>query len=448
MAGEWPVMSIAECASAEPYSTQIGPFGNALMADEYTKSGVPVLRGVNVNRGRFHDDDFVFIDDEAADRLDKFESYPGDVLLVHKGTLGQIGLMPIRRRYQRYIMGNSMMRVRCDPAKLLPEYLYYWLSSAAGRHYLFSRISQVGVPQIQTPLTTLRQATLPVPPVDEQHGITHILSTLDQKIELNGRMNETLEAMARALFTSWFVDFDPVRAMAGGSDAGLPEPIAELFPDRFESSELGQIPERWSAQPFSDTVEIFGGGTPKTSVAAYWNGAIPWFSVVDAPTGSDVWVVDTRKKVTRQGVENSSARILPVGTTVVSARGTVGRIALVGVPMAMNQSCYGLRGKSGTDGTFTYFATRQLVSILQQRAHGSVFDTITRGTLAGIPVVAPPPQLVDAFERQAGPLLERVRANVLESRTLASLRETLVPKLLSGELRIAQGERALEGTPV
>ncbi len=138
MAVEWRTLTVAECASAEPYSTQIGPFGKALMADEYTPSGVPVLRGVNVNRGRFHDDDFVFVDAATADRLAKFESFPGDVLLVHKGTLGQIGLMPARRKYPRYIMGNSMIRVRCDPGKLLPEYLYYWMSSAEGQHYFFS----------------------------------------------------------------------------------------------------------------------------------------------------------------------------------------------------------------------------------------------------------------------------------------------------------------------
>ena len=143
MASEWPLKTIAECASSEAYSTQIGPFGKALMASEYTESGVPVLRGVNVNRGRFHDDDFVFVDHETADRLNKFESHPGDVLLVHKGTLGQIGLMPRKRKYPRYILGNSMMRVRCDPKKLLPDYLYYWLSSAEGQHYLFSRVSQL-----------------------------------------------------------------------------------------------------------------------------------------------------------------------------------------------------------------------------------------------------------------------------------------------------------------
>jgi len=275
-----------------------------------------------------------------------------------------------------------------------------------------------------------------VPPLDEQRAIAHILGTLDDKIELNRRTNETLEATARALFKSWFVDFDPVRAKADGRDPGLPKPLANLFPARLVDSELGEIPEGWGVQSFADTVEIIGGGTPKTSVAEYWDGDIPWFSVADAPTVSDVWVVDTEKKITRAGVENSSTRILPVGTTIVSARGTVGKIALVGVPMAMNQSCYGLRGTSGAQGLFGYFGTRELIATLQQRTHGSVFDTIIRDTLAGVAVVVPPTGLVDAFEARVGASVQRIRASLLQSRALATLRDTLLPELISGDLRV------------
>src|SRR5271165_5320617 len=190
-----------------------------------------------------------------------------------------------------------MMRVKCDPTKLLPEFLYYWLSSAEGQHYLFSRVSQVGVPQLQTPLTTLRQAALNVPPLEEQRVIIHILGTLDDKIELNRRMNETLEGMAQAVFQSWFVDFYPVRAKAKGHETGLPKQIADLFPDSFETGELA-IPKAWTQAHFADTVQIIGGGTPKTSIAEYWNGDIPWFSVVDAPLDTEIWVVDTEKKIT------------------------------------------------------------------------------------------------------------------------------------------------------
>lgn len=448
MAGEWPLKTIAECASSEAYSTQIGPFGKALMASEYTKSGVPVLRGVNVNHGRFHDDDFVFVDYETADRLNKFESHPGDVLLVHKGTLGQIGLMPKKRKHSRYIMGNSMMRVKSDPKKLLPDYLYYWLSSAEGQHYLFSRVSQVGVPQLQTPLTTLRQATLPVPSLPEQQAIVQILSTLDDKIELNRRMNETLEEMARAIFKSWFVDFDPVRAKTEGRDPGLPKHIADLFPDRFEDSELGETPAGWKVRSFAETVNILGGGTPKTSVPEYWGGEISWYSVVDAPRDADVFVIDTEKKTTQAGIENSSTRMLPTGTSIISARGTVGRVALVGTPMAMNQSCYGLYDKASEHGYYTYFATRNLVSVLQQRVHGAVFDTITRDTLRGVSVAVPPRKLINAFEVGVASLLNCILINQRQSKLLSGIRDALLPRLISGELRVRDTEWLLgSGVP-
>jgi type I restriction enzyme S subunit len=274
--------------------------------------------------------------------------------------------------------------------------------------------------------------------------VVDLLDMIEEKIELNRRMNVTLEAMARALFKSWFVDFDPVRAKMEGRDPGLPRHIAGLFPNRLVDSELGKIPEAWTVEPFAETVETIGGGTPKTSVEEYWNGDIPWFSVVDAPADSEVWVVNTEKKVTTAGVRNSSTRILPVGTTIISARGTVGRIALVGVPMAMNQSCYGLRSRSGPDGFFTYFSTRELVSRLQQHAHGSVFDTITRETLKRVPVVMPTGELIEAFEKSVGPHLERIRTTLIASRTLTTLRDTLLPKLISGELRTVHAEKILE----
>jgi type I restriction enzyme S subunit len=231
MRPDWPIMTIAECAAHSPYSTQIGPFGKALTPEAYKPSGVPLLRGVNVNSGRFHDDDFVFISDEDANRLSKFESFPGDVLLVHKGTLGRIGLMPRRRKFQRYIMGNSMMRVQCDSSKLLPEYLHYWLRSPAGQHYLLSRVSQVGVPQIQRPLTTLREAALPVPPIREQSAIVGVLGVLDDRIEQNLRTSAALDRLTRAMFRSWFVDFEPAKAKAAGAAAfpSMPQPVFDAL---------------------------------------------------------------------------------------------------------------------------------------------------------------------------------------------------------------------------
>lgn len=284
-----------------------------------------------------------------------------------------------------------------------------------------------------------------LPPIQEQRAIADIVSALDDKIELNRRMNETLEAMARAIFKSWFVDFDPVRAKAEGRDPGLPKAIADLFPDSFEDSELGEIPKGWEVKSFTEIVEVIGGGTPKTSVEEYWGGDIPWYSVVDAPSEADVFVVSTEKTITNHGLNNSSARLLPEGTTIISARGTVGKLALTGVPMAMNQSCYGLRGIDAGPA-FTYFATRSLVSMLKQRSHGSVFDTITRDTLAGMRFISPDKSILDAFERAEDPFMRRIKSNLLESRVLGELRDSLLPKLVSGEIRVQNRESHLEAT--
>ena len=184
---------------------------------------------------------------------------------------------------------------------------------------------------------------------------------------------------------------------------------------------------------------MIGGGTPKTSIAEYWNGDIPWFSVVDAPTITDVFVIETEKHITVAGLNNSSTKLLPVGTTIISARGTVGRLALVGTEMAMNQSCYGLRGKAG-DAYFTYFSTYRLVETLKQRTHGSVFDTITRDTLTGVSVIYPTTADINAFEEVIAPVMERLKENLKQAQTLAQLRDTLLPKLISGQLRLPEAE--------
>jgi len=331
--------------------------------------------------------------------------------------------------------------IRGRPKFTDTNYAYYLTKWNEVQDYAIGQMTGTSGRQ-RVPAESLNHLIVPVPPLPEQRAIAHILGTLDDKIELNRKMNETLEAMARAIFKAWFVDFEPVRAkmegrwQRGQSLPGLPAQLYDLFPDRLVDSELGEIPEGWEISPFAENVEIIGGGTPKTSVAEYWDGEIPWFSVVDAPFSSDLWVMNTEKKITEEGLKNSSTKVLPIGSTIVSARGTVGRIALVGKPMAMNQSCYALRGKTGTQGTFNYYTTRALIEILKQHVHGSVFDTITRDTLAGVKVVVPPGQLAEIFEANVGPFLQQIRTTLLESQTISSIRDKLLPKLISGNLRV------------
>ncbi|WP_461786382.1 restriction endonuclease subunit S [Prosthecobacter sp.] len=219
----------------------------------------------------------------------------------------------------------------------------------------------------------------------------------------------------------------------GRPPAALDPATAALFPASFQDSSLGPISHGWEVCPLSEKIQLLSGGTPKTSEPAYWDGDIPWYSLRDAPSETDVWVIHTGKHITKLGIANSAAQIFPEKTTIISARGTVVKLALTAVPMAMNQSCYGLRGITGYGECFTYYSLREATAQLQQRTHGTVFDTITTETFKTLDCIFPTPQITAAFDKLVEPLLGQIRANLHQSRTLATLRDTLLPKLLSGE---------------
>lgn len=205
---------------------------------------------------------------------------------------------------------SSIIRARPNPKVTDSLFLYYLFNSPYGAYVLLTIRRQVAVSGITG--TDLVELPIPLPPLAEQKAIATILGSLDDKIELNRRMNATLEAMARALFQSWFVDFDPVRAkLDGRKPTGLDPETAALFPDSFQNSPLGQIPHGWEVCPLSQKIQLFSGGTPKTSEPTYWGGDIPWYSVRDVPSETDVWVTHTDKHVTTLGIANSAAQVFP-----------------------------------------------------------------------------------------------------------------------------------------
>lgn len=356
---------------------------------------------------------------------------------------------------------SHLIRVRINNKLACPLFLFYLFKSSIGRSLIWN-ITEQGAGQSGIRGSDLENITFKLPLLKEQKAIAHILGSLDDKIELNRQMNATLEAMAQALFKSWFVDFDPVldnalaagnsipdelqskaaaRLAVGDARKPLPAEIQALFPSSFIlTEEMGWIPEGWEVKALDNIIELIGGGTPKTSIKEYWNGDIPWFSVVDAPSTSDVFVIETEKNITQIGLDKSSAKLLPVGTTIISARGTVGKCAIVGKPMAMNQSCYGIRGKNNFGKIFTYYTVFLSVSNLQKNSHGSVFSTITRDTFKSIKAAFPLFELTQAYDAQSEGLFNRILKNRFQEKSLVNLRDTLLPKLLSGELRIPDAE--------
>ena len=400
--------------------------------DVYLQNGpYTLIRSQNVYNEGFRRNGLASISDRHADELQHVEVSEGDVLLNITGDsvarVCQVApdVLPAR-------VNQHVAIIRPDSTSLDSGYLRYYLVSPKMQALLLSWAGSGGTRNALTK-RMIESLEIPLPPLTKQRTIAHVLGTLDDKIELNRRMNETLEAMARAIFQDWFVDFGPVRAKLEGWKPYLSLDLWSLFPEQLVDSELGEIPEGWEVGVLNDAVELLSGGTPKTSVSDYWDGAIPWYTAKDAPEGSDVFVLDTKRSISQAGVDNSATRILPAKTTLITARGTVGRLACLGVPMAMNQTCYGIRGSHGYPDFFTYWNVRTAVDELQTRTHGTIFDTITRQTFALVEKTLVPTDLTLAFEATVEPIMELILNNLKESHFLAAQRDALLPNLMSGK---------------
>lgn len=273
-----------------------------------------------------------------------------------------------------------------------------------------------------------------VPGVEEQRQIAGMLGALDDKIALNRRMNETLEAMARAIFKSWFVDFDPVRAKSEGRNpAGMDEATAALFPNAFQPSPLGPIPKGWNVTTLADLCSVGRGASPRP-IHDYMNGEVPWLKIADATAAGGPFVFETQEKLKKEGVERS----VPVspGDLVLSNSATCGVPVFVELHGCIHDGWLHFKNLRLISKIYLYHALLRLGDHLVQIADGSVQKNLNTQLVGDQLVIVPSPGIVAAFDELANSLFRLVRENGLESRTLAATRDTLLPKLLSGELSI------------
>jgi restriction endonuclease S subunit len=364
----------------------------------------------------------------------------GDVLLAmteqQDGLLASPLIVPEDLGgYEELVFSHHVAKVVAKTGIVQPEFVYNFLRVPINRAR--AAYGNTGTTVQDLPYDVIYEQMVPVPSLEEQDRINSFIATLDRKIELNAAMSVTLEVIAQSIFRSWFIDFDPVKAkMVGATPVGVDIATAALFPDSMEDSELGPTPKNWDVVPLADLFEILSGGTPKTTEETYWDGEIPWFSVVDAPDSGGCFFIKTAKTITELGVIKSAAKIVRPGITIISARGTVGKTAIVATPSTFNQSCYGLSGKFGD--FFTYLLVRNQVAQLQNIAHGGMFDTITRETFSALNVSKPSELITRAFEAAVQPLFMQIRNLQLEAAQLAKIRDSLLPQLISGELQIPE----------
>ena len=333
---------------------------------------------------------------------------------------------------------SSIIRARPDPAKADPLYLYYFFSSSLGFHRLDTIRRHVAVAGITG--SDLAQLEIPVPPLPEQRAIAHILGTLDDKIELNRRMNETLEAMARALFKSWFVDFDPVRAKAERRDPGLPKPLANLFPDSFEDSELGEIPKGWRLAEIGDIADVIDClhakkpdrcdvGRPFLQLNNIRDDGL-----IDMTDTYFINEADYQKWISRMEATK--------GDCVITNVGRVGAVAQIpdGVKAALGRNMTGIRCKQAYP--YPTFLIECLLSdamrqeITRKMDSGTILNALNVRNIPKLRFVQPDDKIMTRFEQAVRPLRQKMEQNLRESRILAALRDTLLPKLIAGEVRV------------
>ena len=299
------------------------------------------------------------------------------------------------------------------PSKSYNADFVYYLMTLVGKELNYLSKTSTAVPIINK--SSFSNYEVEVPNLETQEKIASILSSLDDKIELNRRINDNLEQQAQTLFKAWFVDFEP-------------------FKDgKFVDSELGRIPEGWEIGYFTDIVKISGGGTPKTNNPLFWNGSIPFFTPKDA--SDNVFTHETEKHITNLGILNCNSPIYPTYTVFITARGTIGKIRMAGKPMAMNQSCYALLSTKKELEPYIYLLSLQLVNIMQKKANGAVFEAITTKDFKE-KIVIPSTEILTRFAKLVNPLFSQIHHNGLENQNLTTLRDSLLPRLMSGELNV------------
>ncbi|MEM5522019.1 restriction endonuclease subunit S [Sulfitobacter sp. AS59] len=407
--------------------------------------GVPIVR-VNNFRGNSLDlTDRLAVSPEIEEKYRRSRPRPGDLLISLVGSIGQLSIAPPE------IEGWNLARaVGLVPFanQAVANWSFYSLQSTASQDFMNQRANTT----VQTTFNLKDLAKIPIqlPPEWEMAGILTTLQALDDKIELNRRMNEPLEAMARAVFRDWFVDFGPTRRKAAGltdpaailggllPDPTQAAPLAALFPDSFGANGL---PEGWKEREVGDLSPVVGGGTPSTKESAFWDGGTHnWATPKDLSKLSGLFLRETERQVTDAGLAKVSSGLSPVGSVLLSSRAPIGYVAIAEKPVAVNQGFIVMQPTPAFPTEFAYFWTLENLDLIKANANGSTFQEISKKNFRPLRVNHAGEDLVAKFAEVAGPMMDLIRNNEQENQTLADTRDLLLPKLMSGELRLTGAE--------
>lgn len=438
MKSKWPQAKIESIAE----KIGMGPFGSNIKVSTFVKNGIPIISGQHLHKARLTDSDYNFITKEHAEKLKNSVVYRGDIVFTHAGNIGQVAYIPDNSEYESYVLSQRQFYLRCDKSKVLPEFITYYFKTEEGQHKLLANSSQVGVPSLARPVSYLRTIEIPLPSLNEQDHIVHVITSLENKIDLNRNINQTLEQIAQAIFKSWFVDFDPVKAkieakekgedseraamcaISGKSDEELnklsPEQLeqlsktASLFPDELEESELGMIPKGWRIYSLGNILEFAYGKALKE--ADRNGGSIPVFG----SNGQVGW--HDEKFVEGPGI-------------VVGRKGNPGIVTWVQTDFFPIDTTFYVVSKIKAVSLYFLFHALQYHDLPSLASDSAVPGLNRNLTYMNVQVI-PASELIGKFDELVEKIHSMISQNDAVISTLATIRDTLLPKLLSGELKV------------
>lgn len=392
------------------------------LGGDWSTSGYRAISANNVKfEGLVKTEDIRYLDLDMYKKWMKKEVINGDILLTSEAPAGQA---MVWNSDEKIVLSQRLYALR--PKKHINNwYLKYYLQSKTGQSEINK--NNTGSTVFGISAETFKNIIIRYPDLSIQLRIAAVLSSLDAKIELNNRINAELEAMAKTLYDYWFVQFDfPDKNGKPYKSSGGKMIWNELL--------KREIPEGWESANILEAADLFGGGTPSKKQTTYWGGEIPFFTPTDA--SSAIFILTTQDLITKEGLKNCSSILFDIGSVFITARGSVGKLMLIGNRMAMNQSCYALKPKNGFSSVFLFFLAKELIHHLQVKSSGSVFDSIVSNDIKFTFLAIPPESLVNDFSQIGEPIFNQILLNTKQNQQLSSLRDLLLPMLMNGQVKV------------
>ena len=394
-----------------------GPFGSNLKVSCFVGKGFPIIDGANLKSFKVTDNITKYVTEEKARSLYRSIAKRGDIIVTISGNVGQIAYIPYNSEYEEYLVSQRQFRVTIDDTSIDVPFLIYYFHTRIGQSKILSFANQVGVPALAQPLKNFRNITISIPEIKDQKEIAEILSSLDAKIETNNKLNEKLEEMAQAIFKSWFVDFEP-------------------FKDKpFHETELGMIPKGWEVHAASDMYNINIGKTPPRKEPIWFSenqNDVKWISISDLGK-SGTFIMDSSEKLTKEAINKHNIIVVPKNTILLSFKLTIGRVAICNSDMTTNEAIARFYLNDEFDMEYLYMYLKNYNYELLGST-SSIATAVNSKIIKNMCILKPPFEVVKRFHYIVNPLFERIRRNIEENDRLASLRNTLLPRLMSGEL--------------